>query len=345
MAEDRATRAWADLVTVSLRCSAINRPGEPQMRRRRDFGNGPSMIADEMMILRPLFMIALSIFVAGPARAQAPGLFAPPAIGPLPVLPQVGPAPQRQGVNLTAIYATENKPIPSGLVWRVLVEDANGAPARIVARSNEPRANFNLEPGAYVVHAAYGFASGFKRVVVPASGNLNERVAISAGGLSLAGVIGDRPIPPSDISFSVFVPLAGNSEGRLVADAVKAGDVLRLPEGTYHVVSIHGDANAIRRADVKVESGKLVEATLHHRAARATLKLVAVPGGEAFAGTAFSVLTPGGDVIREAIGAFPEVILAEGEYVLIARQAGQVHTQEFRIEAGLDRDIEVVVGR
>jgi hypothetical protein len=31
--------------------------------------------------------------------------------------------------------------------------------------------------------------------------------------------------------------------------------------------------------------------------------------------------------------------------VLIARQGGQVHTHEFRIEAGLDRDIEVVVGR
>jgi hypothetical protein len=180
---------------------------------------------------------------------------------------------------------------------------------------------------------------------VPASGNLSERVSLSAGGLSLGGVIVDRPVPANAISFSVFVPLAGNSEGRLVAENVKAGDILRLPEGTYHVVSIYGDANAIRRADVKVESGKLVEATLFHRAAKATLKLVQTPGGEAFAGTAFSVLTPGGDVIREAIGAFPEVILAEGEYVLIARQGGQVHTHEFKIEAGLNRDIEVVVGR
>jgi hypothetical protein len=82
---------------------------------------------------------------------------------------------------------------------------------------------------------------------------------------------------------------------------------------------------------------------LFHRAAKATLKLVTAPGGEAFAGTAFSVLTPGGDVIREAIGAFPQVILAEGEYVLIARQGGQVHTHEFKIEAGLDRDITALV--
>jgi hypothetical protein len=111
------------------------------------------------------------------------------------------------------------------------------------------------------------------------------------------------------------------------------------------VVSTHGDANAIRRSDIKVESGRLIEATIQHRAAKATLKLVAQRGGEAFAGTAFTVLTPGGDVIREAIGAFPEVILAEGEYVLIARQGGQVHTAEFKIEAGFDKDVEVIVGR
>ena len=53
------------------------------------------------------------------------------------------------------------------------------------------------------------------------------------------------------------------------------------------------------------------------------------------------MLTPGGDVIREAIGAFPSVTLAEGDYVLIARHEGEVYTREFKVESGLDRDIEV----
>jgi hypothetical protein len=117
---------------------------------------------------------------------------------------------------------------------------------------------------------------------------------------------------------------------------------VRLPEGTYHVVSTYGESNAITRADLSVEAGRMTEATLNHRAATVTLKLVAVAGGDAFAGTAFSVLTPGGDVIREAIGAFPSVTLAEGDYVLIARHEGQVYTREFKVESGLDRDIEVV---
>ena len=44
----------------------------------------------------------------------------------------------------------------------------------------------------------------------------------------------------------------------------------------------------------------------------------------------------------QAIGAFPQVTLAEGDYVLIARHDGQVYTREFKVESGLDRDIEVV---
>jgi hypothetical protein len=40
-----------------------------------------------------------------------------------------------------------------------------------------------------------------------------------------------------------------------------------------------------------------------HRAAVITLKLVSNKGGEALANTAWSVITPAGDVIKESIGA------------------------------------------
>jgi hypothetical protein len=244
-------------------------------------------------------------------------------------------------LTVSAQFTGERKPIRSGLNWRVLSEGSDGAAPRIVARSAEPEPAFALPPGNYVVHAGYGFASGTRRITLGAQ-DLRDQVQISAGALSLAGSIGDAPLPPALLSFSVFVPLQGNSEGRLVTSGAKAGEIIRLPEGTYHVVSTYGDSNAIQRADVKVETGKVTDATLHHRAAKVTLKLVANAGGEAFAGTAFSVLTPGGDVIREAIGAFPQVILAEGDYVLIARQEGQVHSRDFKVESGADRDIEVL---
>lgn len=284
----------------------------------------------------------LAALVALPALAQTQAPAPAPGAAPAPAANSfLGTRAGQAALALSAQFSSDRKPIRSGLVWRVLVETADGTPPRIVARSNDAEPVFQLEPGVYLLHAAYGFASGTKRVTLGPQG-LSDRISISAGALSLAGSIGETPIPPAQLTFSIFVPLQGNSEGRLVVNNAKAGELIRLPEGTYHIVSTYGDSNAIQRSDVRVEAGKVTQATLHHRAAMVTLKLVAGPGGEAFAGTAFSVLTPGGDVIREAIGAFPQVILAEGDYVLIARQEGQVFSREFKVEAGRDRDIEVI---
>ena len=276
----------------------------------------------------------LALLAASPAAAQNSSV---------PTLSQ-SPPPIATGqvmLNASAAFAESNLPIRSGLVWRILEDRGDTTQPAIIGRASSPTPNFTLAPGNYIVHVAYGFASASKRISVQ-TGNLNERLTISAGALRLKGAVGDSPIPANRVSFSVYVPEPQNSEGRLVVANAKADDMIRLPEGTYHVVSTYGDANAIMRSDLKVESGRVTEATLNHRAATVTLKLVGSAGGEAIAGTAFSVLTPGGDVIREAIGAFASVTLAEGEYVLIARHEGKVHTKEFRVESGLDRDIEVI---
>jgi hypothetical protein len=282
------------------------------------------------------FSAVLTIFLltATAASAQAPAV---------PSLMQNSPpiAIGKVLLSANAAFAENNQPIRSGLIWRVYEDRGDTVSPTIVTRSTSPTPNFTLAPGNYIIHVAYGFAGASKRISVQ-SGNLSERLTISAGALRLKGAVGDSPIPNQRLSFAVYVPIAQNSEGRLVLANGKANDLIRLPEGTYHVVSTYGDANAIMRADLKVESGKVTEATLNHRAATVTLKLVGAAGGEAFAGTAFSVLTPGGDVIREAIGAFPSVTLAEGDYVLIARHEGKVRTREFKVESGLDRDIEII---
>jgi hypothetical protein len=288
--------------------------------------------------LKPSFFAAAVLLTLGAsaAFAQAPAPLSQ-AFGPN--LPNA--AAGQVGVFLSASFAGDGKPIRSGVVWRVYDDRGESAAPTVVARSSAPTPNFSLPPGNYIVHAAYGFAGASKRITVQAGG-VTERLTISAGALKLGGVVSDNPIPPARLSFAVYVPIGSNSEGRLVVSNAHAGDIIRLPEGTYHVVSTYGDANAIMRADLKVETGRVTEATLNHRAATVTLKLVAAEGAEAFAGTAFSVLTPGGDIIREAIGAFPSVTLAEGDYVLIARHEGQVYTREFKVESGANRDIEIV---
>lgn len=242
---------------------------------------------------------------------------------------------------LTAQFAGVNKTVPSGLVWRVFPENEIAGSERPIATSNDPAPLFRLEPGSYIVHVAYGMAGAVRRITVGPR-ETNERITISAGGLKLTGAIGQAVLPASHMTFTIYAPLPNNSEGRLVAQNIKTGELVRLPEGTYHVVSNYGDTNSIMRADLKIESGRVTEATMNHRAATVTLKLVANPGGEALAGTAFSVLTPGGDIIREAIGAFPSLILAEGEYICIARHQSKVYQRPFKVDSGLDRDIEVL---
>jgi hypothetical protein len=251
------------------------------------------------------------------------------------------PAEPEAQLSLSALLSGPGVPLRQGLAWRIYEDRGDGTRPSIVARSTEAEPHFTLAPATYVVTVTYGFASASKRIVMggqPATDTLR----VAAGALKLSGAVGDQKIPPGELAFAVFVPVGTNSEGRLVRSGIKAGELLRLPEGTYHVVSTYGESNAIQRADLRVENGKVTEATLNHRAATVTLKLVAAPGSESFAGTAFSVLTPGGDTIREAIGAFPQVTLAEGDYVLIARHDGQVYTREFKVESGRDQDIEVV---
>lgn len=255
-----------------------------------------------------------------------------------PMLPQTGV------LRLDASYAETGTPISAGLIWRIFEERPGADTPALVARSDEPEPAIALPPGNYVIHASYGYASQTQRITMLWS-DIATSLRVSAGALSVRGVVSDAPVPPTEIRYAVYVPVGGDQEGRLVAANVRGDEIVRLPEGTYHVVSTFGDGNSIMRTDIEVEAGQITEATLNHRAATVTLKLVGYAGGEAYAGTAFSVLTPGGDVVREAIGAFPSVTLAEGEYVVIARHDGTVYTREFAVVSGLDRDIEVLAGQ
>lgn len=268
--------------------------------------------------------------------------------------PVAEPAGDRGEVLVTATLGADGPPAAAGLVWRIFdaSTEADGS-HRLVAQSTDPTPRFSLPNGHYVVHASYGFASAMRPVTV-ASRAVSERLNLNAGGLEVSGVLGDAPIPPDKMSLSVFVPNHGNAEAKLVVAGAKPGQVIRLPEGMYHLVSTYLDTvgvgsltpvsntNSVISADLRVPAGKLIQATVTHRAAVLTLKLVNAPGGEALANTSFTILTQGGDIIRELIGAFPSLVLAEGDYLLIARHDGKTFQTDFKVRSALDRDIEVL---
>lgn len=304
-----------------------------------------------------------------PPQAAAPGSAAPaaprtaapgPAASPSLTVPLTPQAPTND-LHLSAVYGSDNQPVKAGLHWRVFNERAedDGSHA-LVAQSTDPSPTVALPDGDYIVHAAFGLAGQTKRVVMAGHPEL-AKVALNAGALKINGVIGTTPIPPNRLSIAVYVPERGNAEAKLVVDNASAGEVLLLPEGSYHIVSTYLDtvgigsvqqtaqsghlanaSNSVVTTDIKVQTGKMMDVTLRHRAAVLTLKLVNGPNGEALTDTQFTVLTPGGDVIRELIGAFPSLVLAEGQYIAIARHGGTTYQANFNVQSGQDRDVEII---
>ena len=157
------------------------------------------------------------------------------------------------------------------------------------------------------------------------------------------GRVGDVRIPAGQISFDIYQGSQFDpGDRRPIASNVATGDVVLVPEGTYYILSKYGDGNSVVRSDIRVQAGKLTDVTVTHRAAAIMFKLVSRRGGEALANTDWAVLSPAGDTITESKGAFPRVILAEGEYKVIARNDDKVYQQDLKVITGVDGEIEVL---
>ncbi|HET7681607.1 MAG TPA: hypothetical protein VFK79_15895 [Xanthobacteraceae bacterium] len=293
--------------------------------------------------------------VPPPAINLAPpggGAVSPPSNPPAAMTAPSGNAPA-QGASavsagqvplmLAARFGPEPPGITAGLLWRIYSDkpDQNGL-FKLIKEEKAASPTLLLPPGGYVVHVSFGLASAVKPVQLRTEA-VREIFEIKAGGLRVEGRVGDSRIPPSQVSFDIYKGSQFEpTDRRPIVQNVVTGDVVPLPEGTYYIVSNYGDANSVVRSDIRVQAGKLTDVTVNHRAAIVTLKLVSAPGGEALANTAWSVMTPSGDVIKESIGAFPRYILAEGDYRAIARNEGKVYERGFKVITGVDGEIEVM---
>ena len=277
----------------------------------------------------------------GLPRLDLPGLsgYAPPGVqGPL--------ATAGEGqVTLSAHLTEDGPPITRGLVWRVFSPepDVDGK-LPMIASAQGGSGIFLLEPGSYLVHASFGRAGATKRITIGRQAQ-SESIVLDAGGLKLDAVLsGDVRIPPARLRFAIYeAEPDASGERPLIVPDVQPNAVVRLNSGTYHVVSTYGNVNAVIRSDIHVEAGKLTEATVEHKAAELTLKLVREKGGEAIADTSWSVLTESGDVVHESVGAFASMVLAEGEYAIVAKNRERIYQREFTVTAGRNRDVEVLV--
>lgn len=250
---------------------------------------------------------------------------------------------QKAKLDLNARLTDKGTDISRGLVWRIF-EPIYGVDNKLplVASSQGGSAHFALDPGSYIVHVSFGNASAMRRVTVSAAQQLSETLVLDAGGLKLNATMPEGKINPQYLRFSVYSDDSENDDTSLILADIKPGKVVRLKAGSYHIVSNYGTANAISRSDIKVDAGKITEATMQHHAALVTLKLVRQEGGEALADTSWSITNDSGDIIRETVGAYATLVLAEGDYVAIAKNKDQIYQKEFSVSSGHDQDVDLV---
>ena len=258
--------------------------------------------------------------------------------------------PRQSALTLEARLAPEMPALGRGVRWRVFGmpgETEAGEPADppLLTDTQDAQPSLDLAPGAYIVNCTFGTASVTKRVMVGLAPTV-ETITLDAGALRITSLLGpSEPAPEERVTLDIYSRDPDlDAASRVVKDA-EPGRLIRLPAGSYYVVSRYGAGNAVRRAKIRVDAGRLTDAQIVHAAAEISFKLVAAPGGEALAGTSWTVLTPGGDTVLESDGAYAGQVLAAGDYVAVARLGEDTFNQPFTVETGADTEIEVVAGR
>jgi hypothetical protein len=277
-----------------------------------------------------------------PAPAPAQQVAAAPPAPPPP--PQVQrPVP----VTFKAMISEQGPNLQSGLTWRVYAANAapEGGGFKLLSTHREANPTAALLPGEYLVNAAYGLSNLTKKIKVESGRSLEETFVLNTGALKLAAVLpsGDK-LADGAVKFGILSDEEDQFGNRhQILGNARPGVVIRLNAGAYRIESLYGDANAIVRADVTVEPGKVTEATINQTGAKTTLKLVQSLGGEALTDTKWTILTSAGDVVKENAGALPTHILAPGSYAVVADHGGSSYTRKFSIETGEAKQVEVVV--
>ena len=288
------------------------------------------------LVLPVLFTLAMSVTSVA-QEVKLPALHFAPANSPAETTNQ-------SELIVEAKLTEKGGSIEKGLVWRIFgtsVKEGERLP--VIATAKGGSSSFQLEPGSYLVNAQFGRVGATKRVTLTRNG-LQETFVLQAGGLKLNAIAANQSeIPRSKLRFAIYEQEQDDKGNRkLITRDVTSNRIVRLNEGTYHVVSTYGEINATVRADLRVTAGKVTEAVLQHRAAQVVLKLVSDKGGEAIADTAWSIFSDQGEVMKESKSAFPTMILSEGTYSAVARNQNKSYNRDFKIKAGENLEVEVL---
>ncbi|WP_208541242.1 MULTISPECIES: carboxypeptidase regulatory-like domain-containing protein [Bartonella] len=246
-------------------------------------------------------------------------------------------------LTLNARLTRNSENITKGLVWRVytpILGIDNKLP--LIATFEGGTAHFDLEEGSYLVHVSFGHASMVDQINLKNGQEFVKNFNLNAGGIVFNSTLLNGTVNEKELHFTIYKDAEENDDTGVILSNVKPQSIVRLKTGHYHVVSHYGLVNAITRSDIQVDAGKIIEVTFQHQAAQIVLKLVRQEGGEALADTSWSITNESGDIVYETVGAYVSLVLAEGDYIAIAKNKDQIYQKVFSVVSGRDEDVNVI---
>ena len=317
-------------------------------------------------VARTIFVLTLGLLPAVAAAQQddnpaldifAPGLVAPvedfgksppqDEIGaPIPYMPTESPKPQapmpggEHRVTLEARLVDGAAPLGDGVIWRVFgVQPGEDGELPLITTSRGGSASIALHSGDYLVHAAFGRAGATKRVTVLH----DQQVGIARAGRRRPEARRHRrrrranpPRPP------LLRDPAGECRRR-PRHRRPAGDAGAGAQAFRRHLSRHQPLRRDQRRGQGRHRGGGRQADRGRDAAcRRRGDAEARLGGRRRSARQHQLdgITEAGATVHESVGAFPSLILAEGNYTAVADHQGKIDSRDFTIEPGVDRDIE-----
>ena len=237
--------------------------------------------------------------------------------------------PGEEQLMLSARLTPVSVNLAKDVTWAV--RDANG---ELQFEETATEAARRLAPGEYIVEAQYGSVAIRQTVTLVPGNSVSISFVLNAGGLRVLPAM--QGLPSKGLESQVLVyAMAGLSQGKLVANSNRPGELLKLPAGPYRVETRLGAGNASAVADVNINPGKLSALEINLHAGLARLSFVGSPEAE----VNWTIKPEQGPAIAHFIGLDGQVPLKPGNYTAEAHVNGETLTASFTIADGEQRDI------
>ncbi|MGI9370964.1 MAG: hypothetical protein ACR2OJ_00580 [Hyphomicrobiales bacterium] len=273
-------------------------------------------------------LAALSELNVAHPTTGLPVIKLPANIGPQPEFTIVTRAAKASSIELAAQLSANGGKVTKPVQWTIYVE-ASEKPGswRQFAHTLKPSPTIELPAGRYVVEIQYGLVRTARRITVNDNQHIDFTVNLNAGGLRVLSKLNGRPSPVLEAHHLIYKV----GEQRPLGSLRQQGGVLRVPAGSYKIVSSYKFGNAQRTATARVTPGHLAAIELDHLAAEVQLSL-AQP--KHITSLAWVITDTQGNVIAVTQQRMPVLALKPGEYHATATVNGVGIEKRFSAHAG-----------